>query len=106
MTSIAEHQSAVIQHLLDEVAGLRKRLESLESEIIRIVADYAPEVIELREVSKEQAREEIIVLFDSSESPLYYSDIEARLGIEYELVVEVCKELIEEGAIGLNDNSV
>ena len=106
MTLIAEHQNAVIQHLLGEVASLRERVTFLEAELARIIESSALEVIELREVGREQAKAEIIDLFGSTEGPLYFSDIEAQLGIELELVVEICKELIDEGAIGLDDNTV
>ena len=102
MTLIAEHQSVVIQHLLDEVASLRERVTFLESELARIIESSALEVIELREVSREQAKAEITDLFDETEVPLYYSDIMERLGIELELVVEICQELIDEGVIGLD----
>ena len=106
MTSIAEHQSAVIQQLIDEVAGLRERVSCLESDLAEVKANFVPEIIELREVSREQAKLEIRELFGTTEGPLYFSDIEAQLGIELELVVEVCRELIDEGAIGLDGNSV
>ena len=106
MTSIAEHQSAVIQNLLDEVAGLRERVTVLESELGQIKEDYVPEIIELREVSKEQAKLEIMDLFGTTEVPLYYSDIMEQLGIELDLVVEVCQELIDEEVIGLDANNI
>ena len=102
MTSIAEHQTTVIQHLLDEVANLRERVEFLESQFARIPENILYEVIEIREVSREQAKAEITELFGTTEVPLYFSDIEAQLGIEYELVVELCQELIDEGVIGLD----
>ena len=106
MTTIAEHQSVVIQHLLKEVADLQERVMVLEAGFFNIAADKLPEIIEIREIGREQAKAEITELFDQSEGPLYYSDIEAQLGIELELVVEICKELIDEGAIGLDDNAV
>ena len=107
MTTIAEHQSVVIQHLLKEVADLQERVMVLEAGFFNIAADKLPEIIEIREIGREQAKAEITELFDQSEGPFgYYSDIEAQLGIELELVVEICKELIDEGAIGLDDNAV
>ena len=105
MTLIVEHQNAVIQHLLDEVASLRERVTFLESELSRITENYVPEIIELREVSREQAKAEITELFGTTEGPLYFSDIEAQLGIELELVVEICQELIDEGVVGLDANN-
>ena len=102
MTLIAEHQDAVIKGLLNEVAELRERVEFLESQFARIPENILYEVIEIREVSREQAKAEITELFGTTEVPLYFSDIEAQLGIEYELVVELCQELIDEGVIGLD----
>ena len=106
MTSISEHQNAVIQHLLDQVTSLQERVTFLESEMGRINESFLPETIEIREVSREQAKAEIAELFAESKGPLYFSDIEAQLGIELELVVEICKELINEGAISLDGNTV
>ena len=102
MTLIAEHQNAVIQHLLSEVASLRERVEFMESQFARIPENILYEVIEIREVGKEEAKAEIMALFDASKGPLYYSEIMEQLGIELELVVEICQELIDEGVIGLD----
>ena len=102
MTLIAEHQNAVIQHLLSEVASLRERVEFMESQFARIPENILYEVIEIREVGREQAKAEITELFGETKVPLYYSDIMDQLGIEPELVVEICQELIDEGVIGLD----
>lgn len=102
LTTISEHQHTVNQNILSEVAELRERVTFLESEIARLEQLYAPEVIELREIGREQAKAEIVELFDQTESPLYYSDIEERLRIDVELVVEICHELLDEGVIGLD----
>lgn len=102
MTTIAEHQSVVIQHLLKEVADLQDRVMVLEAGFSNLAADNLPEVIELREIGREQAKAEIVELFEQTEVPLYYSDIEERLRIDVELVVEICHELLDEGVIGLD----
>ena len=106
MTTINEHQSVVIQHLLKEVADLQDRVMVLEAGFLNLSADYMPEIIEIREVSREQAKAEIVELFGESEEALYYSDIQKRLGIDLEMVVEICKELIDEGVIGVGANDV
>ena len=102
MTTIAEHQSVAIQHLLKEVADLQDRVMVLEAGFLNLSADYMPEIIEIREVSREQAKAEIVELFDQTETPLYYSDIMTRVGVELETVVEICQELLDEGVIGLD----
>ncbi len=102
MTTIAEHQSVVIQQLLKEVADLRDRVMVLEAGFFNVAADKLPEIIEIREIGREQAKLEIAELFGTTEGPLYYSEIMEQLGIELELVVEICQELIDEGVIGLD----
>ena len=56
MTTIAEHQSAVIQHLLKEVADLQDRVMVLEAGFFNMALDKLPEIIEIREIGREQAK--------------------------------------------------
>ena len=56
-------------------------------------------VIVLRDVSKEQAKQEIKALLLSSPTPLDYGQILGKLGLNLERIVQVCDELIEEGMI-------
>ncbi|MDP3061776.1 MAG: hypothetical protein Q8O40_00985 [Chloroflexota bacterium] len=77
-----------VQELEREVAELKTRLEAQEEE----------EVIVLRDISREQAKDEIRVLFKAGET-LYYSDIVRRLGLDVSLVVELCDELESEGEV-------
>lgn len=102
MTLLAEIRNSQIQELQDRVSALEEQVGLLLN--LSNVADV--EVVELREVGREQAKLEIIELFSTVEGPVYFSDIQARLGIDYDLVVEVCGELIDEGAISLDNNSV
>ncbi|MDE0236015.1 MAG: hypothetical protein OXN95_02180 [bacterium] len=62
-------------------------------------------VIDLREITKEEARDEIIDLFATGEV-LYYSDIAERLRLELEMVVDICQRLIDEGLIYVADHAV
>lgn len=57
--------------------------------------------IKIREVSKEQAREEIIEFFKKLKKGriVYWSDIEIKLRLDYGLVQEICEELLIEGLI-------
>lgn len=55
--------------------------------------------ITIRNVKKKIAKQEVEELFSSSKKDLYYSDIMEKLGLDLELVVEICKELIKEGKI-------
>ena len=62
-------------------------------------------VIELREVTKDEARAEIIDPFATGET-FCYSDIFERLRIDFEMVIDICQELEREGAIGVHDRAV
>jgi len=70
---------------------LERRLASLLRKVDRLSAPQNGG-IELRRLTKDQARAEIIDLFQSGET-LYYSDIVQRLGIDIEDVIEICREL-------------
>lgn len=83
---------------------LEDRVEELETEVsrLRTLLEGGEEVVVLRTVSREQAKNEIQDLFESGET-LYFSDISRRLRIDIPLVVEICNELKEEGLIGVDD---
>ena len=80
-------------HIAGELAQLRERVHRLEA--------TAPEVkvVVLREISRDEAKKEIAELFASGEA-LDFEQIVERLGIDLELVVEICNELMEAGEIG------
>ena len=85
---------------------MESRVASLEERVARLEEQSAEEkVIELREVTKDEARAEIVDLFATGET-LYYSDISERLRIDFDMVVDICHELQQEGAIGVNDHAV
>ena len=77
----------------------------LEAGFFNVAADKLPEIIEIREIGREQAKAEIVDLFATGET-LYYSDIADRLLLDYEMVIEICRELESEGAIGVDDDAV
>lgn len=61
-----------------------------------------PEIIELREISRVQAKREILQLIQKSDQ-IYYSEISDKLRLDIELVVEICHELEKEGLVqGVN----
>ena len=97
MALVAEEQS--------EIGALKARVAVLEEQVARLEEDSALEVIELREVTKDEARAEIIDLFATGET-FYYSDIFERLRIDLEMVVEICHELQEEDVIYVADHAV
>ncbi|WP_419845315.1 hypothetical protein [Candidatus Poriferisocius sp.] len=86
------------KQLESRIAALEERVAQLEEHSSEV------KVIELREVTKEEARAEIIDIFATGET-LYYSDIADRLRLDLELVVDICHELQQEGAIGVEETT-
>ena len=84
------------------IKRLERRVKALEVELTK-VRDLLPEeeVIVLRELSKEEAKQEIRDLFTAG-GTWYYSDIVRRLKLDAEMVVDICNELMEEGEIGVS----
>ena len=60
-------------------------------------------MITLRDIPKEQAKEEIRQLYSTGET-IYMSEVADRLQLPDELVVEICLELQAEGVLTPNDD--
>ncbi len=88
-----------------DIGSLKARVAVLEEQVARLEEAAVEKVIVLREITVEQARSEIIDLFATGET-LYYSDISESLRIDLEMVVDICRELQQEGAIGVDDDAV
>lgn len=58
------------------------------------------DVIIINEMTKKEAKTKIKSFFDENKEDYYPSDISKKLHIEYELVLEICEELVNEGLIG------
>lgn len=85
--------------LRNENSILRDALLRIEERLASIEASLPSEkVIVLREITKEEATAEIRRLFSNGKT-LYYSDIARELGLDLELVVEICNELQNHGEI-------
>jgi adenylosuccinate lyase len=97
--------TAVIQELHAEVEQLRGRVAVLEEEVKALRGLMPEEVIVLRTVSREQAKQEIQELFQTGET-LYYSDIARRMQLDLPMVVELCQELEQEGEIEVDADAV
>ncbi|MCH8993349.1 MAG: hypothetical protein IH959_00070 [Chloroflexi bacterium] len=82
-----------------ELNSLAERLERLEE---RVQAEGSPVVL-LRELSRDDAKAEIKELF-TARGTLDYEVIVTTLRLDLELVVDICEELTEEGAIGPDDD--
>lgn len=87
-------------------AAILQRIESLEERFSNIEAPLPSEkVILLREISKKEAKKEIRKLFSEGQI-LYYSDIAEKLGLDLQLVVDICNELQKEGKIKVDDKAL
>ncbi|GAG85395.1 unnamed protein product, partial [marine sediment metagenome] len=58
-----------------------------------------------REVSREEAEKDILGLFSQGQT-LYYSDITEQLGLDLQLVVEICNELQSKREIEVVDDTL
>jgi len=87
----------------EELNLLRMQVQAL-AEQLKALREALPQerVVVLREISREQAKEEIRNLFRSGEI-LYYSGIAEQLGLGLELVVDLCNELEAAGEIGVDE---
>jgi len=78
-----------------ELGRIKRRLSELEDKISE------EKVIILKNVTREEAEEEIRQLFHTGRT-LYYSDIVKELGLDLEMVVDICNKLQERGEIGID----
>ena len=81
-------------------AELEDRIAELESRNL----DGEELVIVIRDVPREQAKNEIKQLLLSSPTSLDCGEILEKLGLDLELIVEVCDELIAEGIIEFDES--
>ena len=88
-----------------ETGTLTARIADLEERVARLEEHSVEKVIDLREITKEEAKDEIIDLFATGEI-FYYSDIAFRLRLDLEMVVDICQKLEDEGAIYVTDHAV
>lgn len=77
-----------------EINALRMRINTIEERM--------PEqkTIVMRNIPMEQAKKEIKALF-GNRGEYYYSDIAQELGLSLKTVVDICREMQENGEIGV-----
>lgn len=87
-----------------QMGKVMKHNTKLVNEIKKLVQHISSQQVEstvvLRSIDRDQAMKEIIDLFKKGET-LYYSDIAKQLGLDLELVVDICSELEDKGHIGM-----
>ena len=86
-----------------ELERLQARVVALENEVnaLRSLSSDSDDIIVLRTISREQAKQEIQDLFQAGETH-YYSNLAERLRIDLPVVVELCQQFIEEGDIEID----
>ncbi len=92
-----------VERLKKQVAILSARVAELEREAEAARDLESDNVIVLRDITKEQARKEILEAFKVRE-PLDYVDLADTLTLDLSLILEVCDDLMEEGVIVFNDD--
>ena len=81
---------------------MRERIGAIEKRLANIEASILEErTIVLREISREEAKEEIRNLFSTGRT-LYYSDIARDLSLDLEMVVDICNELQKSGEVSID----
>ena len=88
--------------LLDYITGIHWELSEIKSELnllrnqMRSFTEIE-EVVEIRTIPDQQAKEEIVKLFSETSDILYYGDIAEKLRLDLRQVVKIAKELEDEG---------
>lgn len=99
-------EPADYSYLIEENASLQREIEQIKHKLSELEERMPEEkVIVLREISKDEAKEEIRQLFLSGRT-LYYSDIAEELRLDLKLVVEICDELQEDGEIKIDESAL
>ena len=94
-------ESPALALAMREIFQLQEKVLALEDRISTLVVTGTLDerIIVLRTISKEEARAEILQLFQSGDV-IDYGDIAEKLRIDLRTVVEICNDLEREGVIG------
>jgi predicted transcriptional regulator len=92
------HSKPEVERLKKQVAILSARVAELERETEAARDMKSDNIIVLRDITREQARKEILEAFAADE-PLDHADLAEGLRLEISLVFEACNELIDEGLV-------
>jgi len=84
-----------------ENAKLKVENDGLRAKVVAMQAtNSAEEILEIREIPREQAKEEVRAFFKAHHGEaIYPSDVMEALSLDYDLVYEICEELEKEGNI-------
>lgn len=83
-----------------ENADLKAENTALKEKVAAMKTNSAEKMLQLREIPRDQAKEEIRKFFqDHHGESIYPSDILQALHLDYDLIYEICEELEKEGKI-------
>jgi len=84
-----------------ENAKLKAENEGLRAKVVAMQAtNSAEKFLEIREIPRDQAKEEIRAFFKAHDGEtIYPSDVMEALSLDYDLVYEICEELEKEGMV-------
>jgi hypothetical protein len=84
-----------------ENARLKAENEGLRAKVVAMQAtNSAEKFLEIREIPRDQAKEEIRAFFKAHDGEaIYPSDVMEALSLDYDLVYEICEELEKEGMV-------
>ncbi len=94
---LVERQNRQMEKMMAHNSRLVNEIKTL----VQFISSQSKEhIVVLRDVDREQAKREIEALFKEG-GTIYYGDIVERLGLDLELVVDICNELEGKGIIGM-----
>jgi hypothetical protein len=100
-----------LNNMLDEKFSylyqyLESRFDNINNEISnsnRAIEVEEPNIVLIEEITREQAKKQIIDFFENYDGEIYPSELSEQLHISYEIVWEILKELHEENLIKTGD---
>jgi sugar-specific transcriptional regulator TrmB len=93
--------NAELKEIIEERSNqLKGRIEALENRVDRLEEDEDEEPFDLRSISRDQARKEVLEYYqEHKELSLLPVDVADGLNIDDVLVFEITQELIQEGLL-------
>lgn len=100
-SSISDSEIFASTGLYAECLQLKAENEGLRAKVVAMQAtNSAEKILEIREIPREQAKEEVRAFFKAHHGEaIYPSDVMEALSLDYDLVYEICEELEQEGKI-------
>lgn len=83
----------------NDISELRNSIEKLTNELAMLRNDKGDSMIEINDISDEDAIRKILDLLSSSKNVLFLSEIVEKLNLDLEQAHRICMKLIEENKI-------